>query len=267
MARQQQGQANQTFGEAQNQYKLASSNSNALYNSLFPQFSAEATNPKGFGSGDLAAMNTAAQQSVGGSTAGAVGEGTLRAARTRNSGGFDTALDSSVRSGQQTLADAALGVQGENAQLKQQQQQAGLSGLSGLYGANNSMMLSALGLGNQATQAGTQAGQSGWFQNLTAGMNAAGNVAGAAAKIAQGGCWIAEALYGELDPRTALLRSWLNQEFRETPLGAIVMPLYLRFGKLIALAVRLSTRVRNKLRPLFDQALAAAMKERGLESL
>jgi hypothetical protein len=267
MARQQQGQANKTYGETQQQYQTANANQNQLYNSLFPKFTAEATNPQGFGAADEAAMNTAASQSVGGSTAGAVGQGNLTAARTRNSGGLDTALDSSVRSGQQTLADTALGVTGQNAQLKQQQQQAGLSGLSSLYGQNNSTMLSALGLGNQATQTGIQAGQSGWFQNLTAGMNAAANVAKSVMPGGITGCWIAEALYGERDPRTALLRSWLNQEFRETPLGAIVMPLYLRFGKIVALAVRLSTRVRNKLRPLFDQALAAAMQERGLESL
>jgi hypothetical protein len=172
MARNQQNQANKTFGETQGVYNQDSANASSLYNSLFPQFTAEATNPQGFGATDLAAMNTAAQQSVGGSTAGAVGQGTLRAARTRNSGGADTALDSAVRSGQQTLSEDALGIQGENAMLKQQQKQAGLSGLSSLYNTNQSGLLSALGLGNQATQVGTQAGQSGWFQNMVGLINA-----------------------------------------------------------------------------------------------
>jgi hypothetical protein len=185
MARNQQNQANKTFGETQGVFNQDSGNASSLYNSLFPQFSAEATNPQGFGAKDLAAMNTAAQQSVGGSTAGAVGQGSLRAARTRNSGGADVALDSAVRSGQQTLSQDALGIKGENALLKQQQQQAGLQGLSSLYGTNQSGMLSALGLGNQATQAGTQAGQSGWFQNLIAGMNAASAGANAGVNVAK----------------------------------------------------------------------------------
>ena len=172
MSRNQQKQANQTFGESTNVYNQDSGNASALYNSLFPQFTAEATNPQGFTPGDKASMDTATQQSVGGSTAGAVGQGNLTAARTRNSGGLDTALDASVRSGQQTLSSDALGVENEDAMLKESNRQAGLQGLSGLYGTNQSGMLSALGLGNQATNAGTQAGQSGWFQNFLGLMNA-----------------------------------------------------------------------------------------------
>jgi hypothetical protein len=184
MARKQQQQANQLFDEGQTQLTNSSNNASSLYNALFPQFTAEATNPQGFGPSGVASLNTAAQQSVGGSTAGAVGQGTLAAARTRNTGGLDTALDSSVRSGQQTLSEDALGVQNENEMLKQQQQQAGLSGLSSLYGTNESAMLSALGLGNQSVNAGTNAGQSGWFQNFTGLLNAVkgaggGNAAGA----------------------------------------------------------------------------------------
>ena len=177
MARQQQKQATTLFNEGQGALNTSTNNSNALYNSLFPQFSAEATNPQGFTPGETASMDTAAQQSVGGSTAGAVGQGNLTAARTRNTGGLDTALDASVRSGQQALSEDALGVQNENAMLKQQQKQEGLEGLSSLYGTNMSSMLSALGLGNQSvTYAGTNAGNSGWFQNLTSLMGGLGNL-------------------------------------------------------------------------------------------
>ena len=184
MARAQQSQATTLFNEGQGQLTDASKNANSLYSALFPQFMAEATNPQGLGPSGTASLNTAAQQSVGGSTAGAVGQGNLTAARTRNSGGLGTALDSSVRTGQQALSQDALGVQNENQMLKQQQQQAGLSGLSSLYGTNESAMLSALGLGNQSVNAGTQAGNSGWFQNLTGLMNSVkgaggGNASGA----------------------------------------------------------------------------------------
>jgi hypothetical protein len=269
MSRQGTSNAQKSFNESQDTYNTAQGNSNSLYSSLFPAFTAEATNPQGFGATDLAAMNTASQQSIGGATAGAVGQGSLRAARTRNSGGQAAEADSAVKSGEQTLSQNALGIQGENAALKQEQKQAGLSGLSGLYGENNSTMLSALGLGNQATQVGAQAGQEGWFQNMTGLINSLGNAAGGAGKLAEGvsSCWIAEALYGVNDPRTHLLRSWLNQEFRETALGQVVMPLYARFGKLVAFAVRMSKPVRNFFQPLFEQALAAAMKQRGLEEI
>lgn len=265
MARGAQDQAKKTFNESQGVFGTSQGNANDLYSKLFPTFQAEATNPQGFAPGDLAAMNTANQQSVGGATAGAVGEGDLAGARTRNSGSFAPALDEAVREGERTASENAVGIQGENAKLKEEQRQAGIAGLGGLYGQNNSDMLSALGLQNQSTNALTTAGQSGWFQNMTGLISALGGAAQGAGAMMHGGCWIAEALYGETDPRTHLLRSWLNQEFRETPLGGIVMPFYLHFGKAIALAVRLSAKLRDRLRPLFDQALVAAMQERGLD--
>lgn len=141
-----------------------------------PQYQQEATNPTGYDPKDLAAMNTAGSQSVGGATAGAVGELGLQAARTGNAGGFAPAADEAVRSGQRQMSANALGVRGANADLKQQQKQAGLSGLASLYGGNTANMLSALGLQNQSTQTGTQAGQSGWFQNMTGLVGALGGI-------------------------------------------------------------------------------------------
>jgi hypothetical protein len=64
--------------------------------------------------------------------------------------------------------------------LKQRQKQAGLAGLGELYGENEKEELGALGAENEATDAATKAGQSGWFQNLIAGINAASNAAKAA---------------------------------------------------------------------------------------
>lgn len=186
MARGAQDQAKKTFNESQGVFGTSQGNANDLYSKLFPTFQAEATNPQGFAPGDLAAMNTANQQSVGGSTAGAVGEGDLAGARTRNSGSFAPALDEAVRSGERTASENAVGIQGENAALKESQRQAGIAGLSGLYGQNNSDMLSALGLSNSSTNALTTAGQSGWFQNMLGFMNAAANVGKAGAAMAGG---------------------------------------------------------------------------------
>lgn len=192
MSRQQTSQATDAFKQgkgfsqdASSLYGTSAGNSQGLYGQLQPAFTAEATNPQGFAPKDLAAMNTASQQSIGGSTAGAVGEGDLTAARTRNAGGFQAANSEAVRSGQRQLSENALGVQGENAKLKESQRQAGLSGLSDLYSGNQSQALGALHAGTGAVNAetgavdaGTTAGKSGWFQNMLGLINALKPTAG-----------------------------------------------------------------------------------------
>jgi hypothetical protein len=166
MARGATNQANKTFGEAQSAFNTGTNRANALYGQLMPILQGEATNPQGYSPKDLGAMNTASQQSVGGSTAGAVGEGNLAAARTRNAGAFAPALDEAAREGGRTLSQNALEIQGKNADLKQKQQQAGISGLGSLYGQNSDELLKALGLGNEATNTAINSGKSGWFQNM-----------------------------------------------------------------------------------------------------
>ena len=167
MARGAQDQANKTYRGANSVFTGAQGNSSDLYKRLFPMLQQEATNPTGYDPKDLAAMNTASQQSVGGATSGAVGDLGLEAARTRNAGGFAPAEDEAVRSGQRQLSQNALGVQGANADLKEKQRQLGIAGLGGLYGQNTGDMLAALGLQNQSTNANVEAGKSGWFQNMT----------------------------------------------------------------------------------------------------
>lgn len=166
MARGATNQANKTFNESQSVFGTANNNANDLYSKLFPILKGEATNPQGFDPKDLAAMNTASQQSVGGSTAGAVGEGNLAAARTRNAGAFTPALDEAARQGTRQLSSNALQTQVNNANLKQKQQQAGIEGLGNLYGQNSKDLLSALGIGNEATNTAINSGKSGWFQNM-----------------------------------------------------------------------------------------------------
>jgi hypothetical protein len=116
-----------------------------LYGTLAPQLQTEAAHPQGFAPTDLAAMNTAGQQSAGGGQASAVGAGALKAARTGNAGAADAAIGEAARTQGQTLSKAALGTQMANAELKQKQQQAGLSGLESLYGTNTGASVGALG--------------------------------------------------------------------------------------------------------------------------
>lgn len=122
---------------------------NRTFQTLFPTLQQNLTNPQGFGK-DLNAINTANQQSIGGSIAGAVGQGNLQAARTRNAGGFAPALDEAVRGGQRQMSQNAMGVQEQNAYLKNQQQENAIRSLGSLYGENMNDTLRALGLSNES---------------------------------------------------------------------------------------------------------------------
>jgi hypothetical protein len=70
----------------------AAANAGNLFGSLAPQLTAEATNPQGYGAPTLAKIDTANKQTAGGTQAGAVGQGALLAARTRNAGTADAAI-------------------------------------------------------------------------------------------------------------------------------------------------------------------------------
>lgn len=82
----------------------------------------------------------------------------------------------------------------------------------------------------------------------------------AASKAASGGCWIAEAIYGTDDPRTHLVRAWLNGPFKKTKVGRVAMRLYLAFGQRIAVLVRKHNLLKLIFKPLFDTALRRAIQ-------
>lgn len=123
-------------GAGQKRSQKLQGESNDLYGQLDPMLLGEATNPTGYSPTDLAAINTASQQSLGGSTAGITGQANLTAARTRNAGGFQGAVGTAGRNAQKQLSQNALGVQEQNANLKEAQKQQALSALQGLYGTN-----------------------------------------------------------------------------------------------------------------------------------
>jgi hypothetical protein len=169
-------QAAQT--EIGRQHSVADQNrrqSQNLYNTLVPQLTAESTNPQGYAPEDLAALNTASSQSVGGSQAGTVGQGNLTAARTRNAGGFGAAMDESARAGGRQLSENALQVQGANADLKEQQRQTARSALQGLYGNNLQATLTAMGMTPGTIGQWTNAAQA-TSNSVLGGINAAANL-------------------------------------------------------------------------------------------
>lgn len=145
----------------------AISNTNAgeasgIFGSLNPFLTAEMVHPPGFDAATLAGMNTGAQQSAGGVAAGAVGQGALRAARTRNRGGADAATQASVRGAGETLSKGLLGVQSANARLKEQQREGASGELGKLFGTTTGAGVNALGEVANNANANTNAINASW---------------------------------------------------------------------------------------------------------
>jgi len=73
-------------------------------------------------------------------------------------------------------------------------------------------------------------------------------------------CWIAEALYGPHDPRTALLRAWMTRAYRERHPGWPIIAAYMRFGVRAAEAIARSAALRRGFRALFDRLAVRALR-------
>jgi hypothetical protein len=139
---------NSGTGQAMN--KQLTGEGTSLSGYLTPQLENEANNPQGYTPQQLAYMNTASQQSLGGSTAGITGEANLTAARTRNSGGFQGAVGTAARAAGRQLSQNALGIQQKQADLQQQQRQQALSALQSLYGVDEATALNYLNASTNA---------------------------------------------------------------------------------------------------------------------
>jgi hypothetical protein len=186
MSRQAQQDAQNTYNAQSNASQLYGANASAAYSQLMPQYTNMALNPQGLNPTEKADLSTASQQSTGGSTAGAVTQGNLNVARTGNAGGYQATLSDAVRQGMKQNSNNALAADTADIGLKEQQRQEGLAGENGLYNSNLGAATGELNAENQSTNALTAAGQSGWLQNLTGIMNAAGNAAAGAGKLMSG---------------------------------------------------------------------------------
>jgi hypothetical protein len=167
MARAAQGQANALQGTDSTNAAQSNASAAGVNSNLNPFLTSELMHPQGFSQQDQTAMLSAAQGGAGGATAGITGQANSMAARTRNAGGFTSALDDAARSRQQAVAGQSEGIAGQNAQLKNTQQQAAAQGLQGLYNTDSGNALKALGLQDQAIGTSVDAGKSGWLQNAT----------------------------------------------------------------------------------------------------
>lgn len=160
-------------------------NASNLFNTLTPSLTSEVANPTGYNPSDLAAMNTEAEQSAGGTQAGAVGQGGLLAARTRNKGAAAGAIADSSRTAGQDLSRNALGISVGNARLKEQQRQAGLAGLQGLTGLETGAQNAALGqvAGDVNANTGAENASWNWAKDI---LDPALQAAGSSAKVFAG---------------------------------------------------------------------------------
>jgi hypothetical protein len=137
-------------GTAQSQNQQLSGQASGINNYLTPTLEAEANNPEGYTPQQMAYMNTASQQSLGGGAAATTGEANLTAARTRNAGGFAGAVGTANRGAQKQLSQNAVGIQTQQAQLQQQQRQQALQSLQSLYGIDENTALAYLNNSNSA---------------------------------------------------------------------------------------------------------------------
>jgi hypothetical protein len=129
-------------------YGQQSAEGQAAEQQLNPIYSNEATNPQGYSPTELAAMQTASAQTLGGGVASAVGQGGLLAARTGNAGGAAAAIDAASQQAGQTNSQNMLNVANQNANLMQKQQQAGISGLNSIYDTGTQAADAALNTAN-----------------------------------------------------------------------------------------------------------------------
>lgn len=165
-------------GTGQNIAQTGQNNAASLYGTLSPTLSTMATAPQGINPADMAKINTSSMQTAGGANSGAVGQGSLLAARTKNAGTADAAIAKSGEAASQNLSKDNLGTQIENQQVKQQQQDTGLKGLQGLYGTNESASLGGLNASDTALK---DAGDQGnfWQKLLMQGIQSGGQDAAA----------------------------------------------------------------------------------------
>lgn len=168
--------ANAGTGQQMNQGLYG--NAGAIYGPLSAELTSQMAHPTGLTPAQMAAQNTAAQQSAGGSMAGTVGQGALYAARTRNAGAAQNAIAQGGRQASENLSNAALKTQQQNANLQQQNQRAATSGLENLYGTELGGSENALGLSNSALQGANQtAGNNPYMKLLMQGIQAGGQAA------------------------------------------------------------------------------------------
>jgi hypothetical protein len=153
------GQAEQTFGTSSGNASTLGGRASAVNNGMMPGLLNDAAGKGGLTPGQQATMNTASQQSVGGSNAGIAGQAGLTGGRTGNPGSMVGAIGDAARGNAKNLSNDTLKTQEYSTNMAQQKQQAAMGELGKLYGTNVSGMSDMLKNANQATSNLTTADQ------------------------------------------------------------------------------------------------------------
>jgi hypothetical protein len=143
-----------------------------ISSTLIPFLTRELNNPGGISQQDQTAMLSASQGGAGGLAGGLATKANERAGATGNASGVTSALDDIARQRMKAAAGGSEAIAGQNAETKLNQQQEGAEGLSKLYGTDVGAQLGALGVQNNAIGQEVNAGDHGWFQNLTSMISA-----------------------------------------------------------------------------------------------
>lgn len=152
------------YGLGVGDYNALNANAQNIYGAMEPQVAAAAAHPQGLTPQQMAAQRTAAQQSAGGGMASATGQGALLAARTRNAGAAQNAIQQAGRQTGQELGNQAVQTEMQNATLQNQNQQRAQAELGKLYNTELGGSQEALGLSNQALDVANKARPGFWQQ-------------------------------------------------------------------------------------------------------
>ena len=190
MARQAQSQANGLVQGANSTAANYGSGASTISSTLIPFLTRELNNPGGISQQDQTAMLSASQGGAGGLAGGLATKAAERAGATGNASGVTSALDDIARERMKAAAGGSEAIAGENAETKLNQQQEGAKGLAGLYGTDVGAQLNAMGVQNNAIGQEVNAGNHGWFQNMTnliAAVKGGSQAPGASPTISGGG--------------------------------------------------------------------------------
>jgi len=150
---------------------------------LIPTLKNDVNNPTGLTAQQQHESLTAGEAGAGGATSGLEGAVGLAGTRTRNAGAATGLLDRIARSRMQASAKTSEGIADTSNKIALGKQQAAKGELAGLYGTDTGAALKGVGATTDAINAAVNAGKSGWFQNMTDYMKAAGEDAKGAAAL------------------------------------------------------------------------------------
>lgn len=158
------------------------SNATSEHAQLTPFYRQEMNATHGFNPEQTNELLNFAEGPAAGSAATTAGQAASESARTRNTSGFSSALDQAARDRNKAVGTASEGVGVQDVLGAKALNQEGAKGMAGLYDTDTGAMLKSMGIQNQDLQTQIDAGKSGWFENLTNGVNAGANLISAMKK-------------------------------------------------------------------------------------